>query len=168
MHFETDRCLQASCDMRIAIFADRTNDGAVDMRRSFWHYLVPCLLSCAVAFSNCRVTRADEPPTHGVIVLDNCDPLYHSRNTPYFDNLTFLSASGKVRKRVSGLNVCEEIGNPHRIAVDPKRNRVWLAETVGHRLIQYDLSGSFVRAVNGAITRDCDGPGHGISLGGAK
>jgi DNA-binding beta-propeller fold protein YncE len=89
-------------------------------------------------------------PTGGVIVLDNCDPEYDGKAT-YEDNLTFLHASGKLRARVSGLNVCEEVGSPNRVAIDVTRKRVWVAETVGHRLLQYDLDGKeqlVIRDVN--------------------
>jgi DNA-binding beta-propeller fold protein YncE len=79
-------------------------------------------------------------PSGGVVVLDNCDPEYKGKAT-YEDNLTFLAASGKLRTRVSGLNVCEEIGSPNRVVIDAQRKRVWVAETVGRRLLQYDLDG---------------------------
>src|SRR5262249_32057985 len=73
-------------------------------------------------------------PSGGVIVLDDCDPEFKGKSA-YEDNLTFLAASGKLRARVSGLNVCEEIGSPNRVAIDVKRKRVWVAETVGKRLL---------------------------------
>jgi hypothetical protein len=81
-----------------------------------------------------------EKAAGGVIVLDDCDPEYRGKAT-YEDNLTFLAPSGKLRARVSGLNVCEEIGSPSRIAVDAGRKRVWVLETVGDRLLQYNLDG---------------------------
>jgi DNA-binding beta-propeller fold protein YncE len=80
------------------------------------------------------------PRPSGAVVLDDCDPTYQGKQA-YEDNLTFLDASGKARARVSGLNICEEIGSPHRLAVDPARGRVWLTETVGGRLLRYDLDG---------------------------
>src|SRR6516225_2376560 len=76
----------------------------------------------------------------GIVVLDNCDPEYKGKET-YEDNLSFLDAGGKLRSRVSGLNIAEEIGSPHRVAVDAERERVWVAEMVGNRLLQYDLAG---------------------------
>src|SRR5438105_478594 len=79
-------------------------------------------------------------PSGGAVVLDDCDPRYDGKET-YEDNLTFVSGSGKVRARVSGLNVCEEVGSPNRVAIDAARQRVWVAETVGNRLLQYDLDG---------------------------
>lgn len=91
-------------------------------------------------------TQAAPAPTKkstaesGVVVLDNCDPEYKGKNT-YDDGLTFLSGAGKLRARTSGLNVCEEIGSPNRIAIDVARKRVWVTETVGHRLLQYDFAG---------------------------
>lgn len=76
----------------------------------------------------------------GVVVLDDSDREYEGKAT-YEDGLTFLTAAGKVRARVSSLNVCEEIGSINRVAVDAARKRVWVAETVGRRLLQYDLDG---------------------------
>jgi hypothetical protein len=76
----------------------------------------------------------------GVIVLDDCDPQYKDKDR-YEDNLSFYDAAGKLLRRVSGLNNCEEISSPHKIAVDVARGRVWVTENVGHRLLQYDLSG---------------------------
>jgi DNA-binding beta-propeller fold protein YncE len=91
-----------------------------------------------------------------VIVLDNCDPEYKDKAT-YEDNLTFLHASGKLRARVSGLNVCEEIGSPNRVAIDVTRKRVWVAETVGQRLLQYDLDGKQILEV-------ADVPAYGLAV----
>lgn len=93
----------------------------------------------AILASRPAPAAAQSPPT-GVIVLDDSDPRFAGKAF-YEDTLSFLDASGTVKARVSGLNVCEEIGSPHRVAVDPARNRVWVAETVGKRLLQYDLSG---------------------------
>jgi RNA polymerase sigma factor (sigma-70 family) len=87
-------------------------------------------------------------PEGGVVVLDNCDPEYQGK-TAYEDNLSFVSAAGKLRGRISTLNVCEEIGSPHRLVVDVQRGRLWLAETVGRRLLQYDLNGNQVHSVDG-------------------
>jgi DNA-binding beta-propeller fold protein YncE len=79
----------------------------------------------------------------GVIVLDDCDPQFKGKAV-YEDGLSFLSASGKLQKRVTGLNNCQEIGNPHRIAIDHTRKRVWVAELVGRRLLLYTLDGKEV------------------------
>jgi RNA polymerase sigma factor (sigma-70 family) len=85
-------------------------------------------------------------PRVGVIVLDDCDPVFQGKDK-YEDNLTFVTAAGQVRARVSGLNICQEIGSPHRIAIDPRRRRVWVSETVGERLLAYDLTGNLVVSV---------------------
>lgn len=82
----------------------------------------------------------------GAVVLDNCDPKYDGKPA-YEDNITFLTPDGKLRKRVTGLNVCEEIGSPHRIAIDPARKCLWVAETVSHALLKYSLDGRKVVAV---------------------
>jgi DNA-binding beta-propeller fold protein YncE len=82
----------------------------------------------------------------GVLVLDDCDPDYRGKAV-YADNLSFYDAAGKLRARVSGLNNCEEIGSPHKIAVDGKRGCVWVVENVGHRLLKFDRKGKQLLAV---------------------
>jgi DNA-binding beta-propeller fold protein YncE len=82
----------------------------------------------------------------GFLVLDNCDPVYDGK-ARYEDNLSFFDSRGKLLARVSGLNNCEEIGSPHKIAVDSKRRCVWVVENVGNRLLQYDLKGKLLRAI---------------------
>jgi DNA-binding beta-propeller fold protein YncE len=104
---------------------------------------VPALPDLARAVPARRPRRS---APSGVIVLDDCDPDYKGK-AAYEDNLSFFSAAGKLEARVSGLNVCEEIGSPHRIAVDVARQRVWVTETVGHRLLQFDLAGKQLRAI---------------------
>jgi DNA-binding beta-propeller fold protein YncE len=84
----------------------------------------------------------------GVVVLDNCDPEFRGREK-YEDHLSFFDTAAKLRERVTGLNICEEIGSPHRVAVDPLRKRVWVIETVGQRLLQYDLDGRVLVAKPG-------------------
>jgi DNA-binding beta-propeller fold protein YncE len=76
----------------------------------------------------------------GFLVLDDCDPAYKGKAS-YEDNLSFFDSTGKLVARVSGLNNCQEIGSPHRIAIDPKREVVWAAEIVGNRLLRFDLKG---------------------------
>lgn len=84
-------------------------------------------------------------PPGGVIVLDDCDETYTGK-AKYEDNLTFLDNAGKLRTRINGLNMCQEIGSTHRIAVDPERKNVWVAETVGRRLVRYDFEGKELSA----------------------
>jgi hypothetical protein len=82
----------------------------------------------------------------GVLVLDDCDPEYQGKAN-YADNLSFYDSAGKLVARVTGLNGCEEIGSPHKIAIDASRKCVWLVENVGHRLLKYDLKGKQLLAV---------------------
>jgi DNA-binding beta-propeller fold protein YncE len=82
-------------------------------------------------------------PKGGVAVLDDCDPDYQGKDT-YEDNLSIFDGSAKLVARITGLNVCEEIGSPHRVTVDASARRIWVAESVGHRLLQYDMAGKEV------------------------
>lgn len=120
-------------------------------RRSFMNNLLQIVGGCVAVLAagtllSMPVNGQQEPEHGGVIVLDDCDPVYHHKET-YGDNLTFLDGSGKLRQRISGFNICQEIGSPHRIAVDAGRKRVWVTETVGRRLLQYDLEGKELLAV---------------------
>jgi DNA-binding beta-propeller fold protein YncE len=92
-----------------------------------------------------RPAPVPESAPGGVVVLDNCDPVWQGKKD-YEDNLSFLDGAAKLLGRASGLNLCEEIGSPHRVAVDPARKCVWVAESVGRRLLQYDLQGKLLSA----------------------
>src|SRR5207249_3413900 len=81
-----------------------------------------------------------------LVVLDDCDPEYKDKES-YADNLTLFDRQGKLAFRSSGLNNCQEIGSPHRIAFDAARERLWVSEVVGQRLLQYDLNGKEVLVV---------------------
>jgi hypothetical protein len=81
-----------------------------------------------------------------IAVLDDCDPTY-SGKASYEDNLSLFDTAGKFLTRVSGLNICQEIGSPHRMAFDLPGGRLWLTETVGQRLLQYDLGGKLLLSV---------------------
>jgi DNA-binding beta-propeller fold protein YncE len=89
------------------------------------------------------------------VVLDDSDPEYQGK-AAYEDGLSFLS-SGKLTKRITGLNICQEIGSPHRLAVDPARKCVWVSETVGGRLLKYSLEGKELLSVR-------DVKGYGLAV----
>jgi hypothetical protein len=106
------------------------------------------LASLALA-GRAAAVPAPRPAGGGLIaVLDDCDPDY-SGKAVYNDNLSLFDTTGKLLARVSGLNICEEIGSPHRIAIDLPARRLWVSETVGHRLLQYDLAGKLLLSVPG-------------------
>jgi hypothetical protein len=109
-------------------------------RRDFLKSGVAALAGPAV-FDLARVASASTPYAgRGVLVLDNCDPWQRGKEEGD-NNLSCYDLAGRLVFRVSGLNVCEEIGSPHKIAVDVKARRIWLTENVGHRLLQYDFAG---------------------------
>jgi hypothetical protein len=89
------------------------------------------------------------PRPGGFLVLDNCDPDYQGK-AAYADNLSFYDPAGKLVARVIGLNNCEEIGSPHKIALDVRRGLVWAVENVGKRLLQFNRKGQQLRAVANA------------------
>jgi DNA-binding beta-propeller fold protein YncE len=132
--------------------------GPARTRREF---LLRGAAGLAAAWAAGRPVAAPAAPAptkpSGFIVLDNCDPDYKGKDA-YEDNLSFFDASGKLVARVSGLNNCEEIGSPHKIAVDLARGRVWVTENVGHRILRYDLAGrqlgSFPEVKASALAHD--------------
>jgi DNA-binding beta-propeller fold protein YncE len=111
-------------------------------RRVFLHQAVGGAVALALTGAGntapSPVVKASRPG--GFLVLDDCDPAYKGKAS-YEDNLSFFDSSGKLVARVSGLNNCQEIGSPHKIAIDRKREVVWAAENVGHRLLRFDLKG---------------------------
>jgi sugar lactone lactonase YvrE len=113
------------------------------LRRSAAGVAAGALLSLSV-----RVESAPAPGQGGFLVLDDCDPNYKGKDD-YQDNLTCFDAAGRMLFRVSGLNNCQEIGTPHKIAVDTKRKKIWHTENVGHRLLQYDMTGKELLALSG-------------------
>src|SRR4051812_40096395 len=62
-----------------------------------------------------------EPPRPtGILVLDNCDPLFKGKDL-YRDNPPLLDPAGRRTFRASGFNNCEAIGSAHAVAADPAR-----------------------------------------------
>jgi hypothetical protein len=116
-------------------------------RREFLRLTAAGLTSAALAAGGSDVLAGPRRTT-GVLVLDDCDPDYKDREK-YHDNLSCYDTSGRQLFRVSGLNGCEEIGSPHKIALDVNRNHIWLLENVGKRLLQYDWEGNVVRLIAG-------------------
>lgn len=100
------------------------------------------LLSLFAASVTSPGKTAPAPPQlkTGVLVLDNCDPVYKDRDK-YEDNLSLITSDGKIAFRLSGLNNCESIGSNHMVASDSKRGAIWSQENVGHSIRKYDRTG---------------------------
>jgi hypothetical protein len=111
-------------------------------RRAFLHEAAGGAVALALAGWGQTAPIPGPKPhrTGGFLVLDDCDPDYKGKAS-YEDHLSFFNPDGKLVKRVSGLNNCQEIGSPHKIAIDRKREFVWAVENVGHRLLRFDLQG---------------------------
>ncbi len=77
----------------------------------------------------------------GVLILDDCDPIFRGK-AEYNDNLTLIDHSGEKKFRTSGFNVCESVGSNRMIAVDSKRDRLWVVENCANRIRRVDLSGN--------------------------
>jgi hypothetical protein len=109
-------------------------------RRDFLQQIGGGLIASA-AFARPAFARAAPAPEFGgAVVLDNSDPWFRGKAN-FANNLSIYKPSGALQARGSGLNICEEIGSPHRLAIDAKRSRIWVSENAGHRVLQYDLSG---------------------------
>ena len=94
-----------------------------------------------------QAARSPEAPPDAIVLDvmlpggDGMDICRRLREQDVAVPIVLLTARGEEADRVSGLNVCEEIGSPHRSAVDVARKRVWVSESVGYRLLCYDLGG---------------------------
>ena len=84
----------------------------------------------------------------GVLVLDDCDPIFKGK-ADYKDNLTLVNSAGKAVFRVSGFNNASAISSNRGIAVDSARQRIWVKDSVGHRIRQFDLSGRELHSIAG-------------------
>jgi hypothetical protein len=91
---------------------------------------------------------AAQPGAGGVLVLDNCDPVYEGK-ADYADNVSLIDGSGKLVFRVSGMNNCESIGGSHMLARDAPRGWFWVLENVAHRVRKFDRTGKELLVLNG-------------------
>lgn len=103
-------------------------------------FLLLVLIFAASFAASGKTAPAPPRPKTGILVLDNCDPIYKGKEK-YEDNLSSISSEGKIAFRVSGLNNCESIGSNHMVADDPKRGVIWVLENVGHCIRKFDRSG---------------------------
>lgn len=103
-----------------------------------------CLVAVAILAATATIVAApvpkDRQPPFTILVLDDCDPDFRGKEQ-YEDSLTALDPTGNVQFRVTGLNGCQSIGSSRLIAGDPTRGHIWVVETVGHRLLQFDRAG---------------------------
>ncbi len=91
-------------------------------------------------------SHAQSAAPRGVFVLDDCDEKYEGKEK-YEDHLTFVNAEGKPGFRVSGINMCESVGSHHVIAVDTRRQCVWVSENVGGCIKRHGLDGKVTATI---------------------
>jgi hypothetical protein len=89
-------------------------------------------------------TPANEP---AVVVLDDADPDYKGPG-PHRDGVTVLGIDGTELWSRIGLNNCETSGAHHGVAVDRRRERIYVREIVGDRVTAYDFAGNVVYRVD--------------------
>ncbi len=91
------------------------------------------------------VPKEQFKPT-GILVLDDCDPLYKGK-LEYDDNLTLLDSAGKKSFRISGFNNCQSAGSSRAIAADASRDCIWVVENVAHRIRRFDRTGKLTQTI---------------------
>ncbi|MDH4203375.1 MAG: hypothetical protein OEV87_10840, partial [Phycisphaerae bacterium] len=85
-----------------------------------------------------------------LLLLDDCDPDFKGKDT-YEDKLYLLDNEFKIKGSLSGLNICQNVGGNHALAVDEKRKTAWVAESVGDRLFHINLKTGMIIQVLGNI-----------------
>jgi protocatechuate 3,4-dioxygenase beta subunit/DNA-binding beta-propeller fold protein YncE len=71
-------------------------------------------------------------------VLDDADPAGRDK-VEYHDTLTIYDTTGALRGRADGLNIGSGMGGNHRMAYSPVDQSIWVAESLGHRIVKFDL-----------------------------
>jgi sugar lactone lactonase YvrE len=72
-----------------------------------------------------------------VAVLDDADPAF-SGKAKFDDTLTLHDSGGKPLWQYKGLNVAQTVGGNHAIAFGAKDRSLWVAESVGGRLLHFN------------------------------
>jgi hypothetical protein len=80
------------------------------------------------------------------VILDDCDPDFKG-NKPHGDGVRALSAGGKVVWELKGLNNCEASGAHHGVALDRKRDRIYVLEYAANRVTALDKAGKVIYRV---------------------
>lgn len=102
--------------------------------------------TCGVALFG-RCPAAESPPEkHGVIVLDDADETNRGKKE-YGDSLSVYDSEGALAFRATNLNMCQTLCSSRRIAVNSRLGHIWVAESVGNRLIQFDLNGNLLKEI---------------------
>ncbi|HWB11733.1 MAG TPA: carboxypeptidase regulatory-like domain-containing protein [Pirellulales bacterium] len=76
----------------------------------------------------------------GAVVLDNSDPEYGPG--AHHDGLRLLSEAGPELWSATGLNTGQHVGGVHGVAIDRPRERVYVCESVGKRVVAFRIDGS--------------------------
>ncbi|WP_165227814.1 M56 family metallopeptidase [Aquisphaera insulae] len=90
-----------------------------------------------------EVAPAEETPPStlpAAVVLEDSDPEFENAR-PQHDTLRFLDGGGREIRVLKDFAVAMESGSDRRIAVDPARGRIYVAENVAERLSVLDLDG---------------------------
>jgi thiol-disulfide isomerase/thioredoxin len=82
-------------------------------------------------------TLADRP---AVIVLDNADPGF-DKDKPGGDSWRLLSTTGAELSAAIGFNCGGSVGGVHRVAIDRRRERIYVAENVARRIVACGFDG---------------------------
>jgi serine/threonine protein kinase/tetratricopeptide (TPR) repeat protein len=91
-----------------------------------------------------RFDAPDQAPpksgTPAVVILDSTDPTYE-KGKPHNNGLRAFTSAGVEVWSQTGLSTCGQVGGKC-VAIDRKRGRVYVAETVADRITAFDLQGN--------------------------
>jgi beta-lactamase regulating signal transducer with metallopeptidase domain/peroxiredoxin len=97
-------------------------------------------------FARFPITRFEAGPAKplaskpGIVVLDDTDPDFDNTK-PHHDGLRLLSQTGDELWSMTDLNNAQTVGGVHRVVIDRRRERVYVCESVGNRIIAFRLDG---------------------------
>jgi len=115
----------------------------------FLAVLIGAAVLLPMARGRARSNASSARDGYAIVLLDNADPDFKGKSQ-YDDRLYLLDPDGNVKGAVSGLNICETMGGAHMLAVDARRQTLWVVENVGGRLWHIDLAtGQVKRKISG-------------------
>lgn len=109
--------------------------------------LISTLVTCAAAAG---LSEPATPPPH-ILLLDNCDSNF--RAPPFNDKVLFIDSKGEIITRITGLNVCQNIGGNRAISASEDGRYFVVCENVANKITAYDLkTGDEVWSLPGRFT----------------
>lgn len=101
--------------------------------------LLTCLTSILLADEGLCSEKGPSAPAHvRLVVLDDCDSDF--KTPPFDDAAIFLTAEGRIARRIGGLNTCDTIGGCRAVAVWEDGASLVVCENVTPRIVAYEIA----------------------------